>query len=805
MCLSLHFKSSMNLEWNLTYTLSPINKFGEYIATIELAPGIESGTFKFGFSDTVEERKIYLRPILFSASKVPTKGGYLTITGVNLKYEKYFSQYTEIHSITKQYNVSSVKFSDDYRKFMIPVDEGTGHIIFYGFINDDKIEAYTSYENPSISSSINNETLLSLIGNNLGKHLSVVKVWIGGIPLDPNRLVYVDHQLLQIKCEDITRTSKIDVNVTVDDLNNFENYQVQIKPKIYSITSVPYKGGKVTIQGSFLNVKRSDGNETDITIDIGKYKCLNPINPFENNFTTIICDMPEGTGDNLPLSISIDGIKSNNDVSFSYAYPHIQKIYQDGNEISIYGESLGTVDNSSVKFNGQEYKPESVETLANATEILKFKIKSDCRNGEVKMTVNKYKGSNPVYLELVPEITSINTLSTRGGVVRLSGKFLNIKDIDLKNLESSLTFSNPELKCSNLRELDPPTGADLECELPAGSGEYNASIKIASKHSPSIKFSYTPPRIVGYKQHYGEIVLSGENFGPKSEDISIKYNKENLSSESVTDHTQLVFVVPPLSQSGLHLKISVSGQESNSVQVNLNPVISNISSLPASGGILTISGNFLDLSKNDTSLFISIAGYSCPNITGEPTTHQSIYCNLSPGVGTNHALNFTIDGIPVMNPKSLQFSYDKPSVVSATPVNPIERNVVSISGSSFNMPIDVTIGNRVCEYPNVTDYNLITCSLPKWLGDFDDVPNDEQYVNVSVGGQFGGDSVFLYNLTTINAIKAARQASRLKWLIPAILIPALFGITCIVALSIILYKRHKKMKDLKKMFKENNQ
>eukprot|EP01132_Coremiostelium_polycephalum_P005182 gene5182-6450_t len=754
------------------------------------------------------QNTFHLIPVILtnSLTKVPTQGGVSTMNGFF-----FLNNPQQIFVTTNgvKVNSTSVAVTQNNNAITFPVAEGTGKIDVNVIYKNRNTRASSTYENPTLTSYTNNFTVLAITGKNFGNKIPVFQIRYGDSVVPSDNILSLSHNLVELNCSYIKSSISLIVNVTVDGLVSDKTLTVNFKPKITSITSVPNKGGSVTIKGSYLNAKHDDGTPTTVDIKIGTYKCTGASNLVEGDYTALVCTMPEGTGDQLAISVSIDSIASDpaaTTVTFSYAYPHIKEIKQSGNVLTLIGESLGSTTSSVVNFNGLQFKPDSVQTVEDHDE-LKLTLHDDCRNGDLKMIVNGIKGSNVFKLELVPVIDSIGKTSTKGGIITITGKFLNTKDINLAQLSAKLSANDPTpLECTNLVEFNPPTGTSLQCQIPQGAGkDFQMVLTIGEKSSTPIGFSYTAPSVSKYEQEFGTLYIRGDNFGPSVDNVLVKFQNEDLKPKTLTDHNLIEFIVPPLAKFNGDLVVQVSGQNSNPQPVTLSAVVSQVNNkLSTAGGNLTLLGNFLDIGGENRSIHISFDQFECTNPIQEVANNSAIYCTLASGSGVNHKLNFTIDGAPVLNPNILSFSYNPPRVDSATPSDPKDRQVISISGDSFHMPIEVLIGDRECQYPNVTDFNMITCSLPAWDSNMDDIPEDSVFVNVTVDGQTGSSPVFQYNLTQVYEDRKAAQASRIKWLVPAILIPSLFGVACILGVSIILYKRHKRMKNLQKIFKNNS-
>ncbi|KAF2069499.1 hypothetical protein CYY_009177, partial [Polysphondylium violaceum] len=152
----------------------------------------------------------------------------------------------------------------------------------------------------------------------------------------------------------------------------------------------------------------------------------------------------------------------------------------------------------------------------------------------------------------------------------------------------------------------------------------------------------------------------------------------------------------------------------------------------------------------------------------------------------------------IPNPNNLLFSFDAPKIESYISYLIGNGSIVTVFGMNYHNPVLVTIGGVECHFPNSTDSNTTTCFLPKFDSDFETPEDGNLTIHILVGGQTTESDIFVFNEAQRND---PPPASKMKWLIPAIVIPCFLALLCAVAVTIILVKRHKKMKALRKMFK----
>ncbi|KAF2072312.1 hypothetical protein CYY_006367 [Polysphondylium violaceum] len=678
----------------------------------------------------------------------------------------------------------------DYSKVSITFPAGAGK---YSILLENQKLISGSYQPPTIQSITQIQPNIIIQGNNFFNSPldSITNIHIGNQLLSNKQIVSIDHNKIVLNYPN-NFSFKSDLKLSIQGQET--NSTFEIKPIITDINSVPYKGGVVTIKGQYLNTISKDGWKASVIIKIQDYVCSNPRNPpNDKNFQIILCDMPKSERDiiNLPVSIEIDSIKNENPIYFTYGIPQIYSHSQNKTRISITGENLDG--NVKFYFNNQEVSPFGLNS-ENTTLFLELDPKA--YNGILYCIVDRGR-SNNYTLVLQPTISDISKGETRESVITISGPFIHNRHFNNTPILVSIKNTLGIEICTDIKELPPQSSSkypQLTCKMQKGVGKnINISLSMDDKITYG-NYSYQPPLITSILQQFGVAIVKGKNFGDSIGLTNLFYFNETIHP-TILSFDRIEFEIPPLATEGKVI-IQVFDQYYRFANVfKPLPCISNISTIKTNGGNISINGNFL----NSTNISVSVGEYVCQNIVStDPTKNRGIVCELPSGGGRNKTINITINGETVNNPNNLQFSFLPPRILNCTTVGE-EGGFITITGESMINPVSVTIGSKDCLYPNVTTFDTVTCLLEPWDGS-----NEKQQIKVNCSGLIAIDNnIFAYNVTASDDEYNQRQ-QKLKWLIPAILIPCLIGFVMVAVITIILLKRQHKRRTLKKIINNND-
>eukprot|EP01133_Synstelium_polycarpum_P015092 gene15092-17867_t len=655
---------------------------------------------------------------------------------------------------------------------------------------------------PSVGDSSNDLKQFRLSGKNFGKVPAnvVLKVDDNVIPVNDD----LTHFVLTFPItKEIAYASTKSVFISVNGNDMAPNAVIKLAPVVDSITSVPTKGGMVTITGKFLSLQAPSGTPFTSDIDIGGIKCTNPTNPAAD---TIVCNLVAGTGSNKLVKITINSLPSKEDIRFAYGVPQIQKVSQEADVVTLNGLSFGDKVSTKITLGGIEIAPSSISQSGDS-EVLTFTIPTNARSGPIVITAGD-QVSKPVAISIRPILKSVTSTHTSGGTVTLKGSFLNALNSASAPVPVVVKIGTQD--CINVREAQPPTHTDLLCDIGVGTGKnLEAVVTIDDQTSlDKITYAYFPPSVSSYYQINNQIFIIGNDFGIDQSAAWIDFGEHIFQLGNVSQHTLFNFTIPEDQLLG-NSTLVVAHQVSAPFEITIRPSITSISTVPTNGGLVTVQGHFFHIApaaENSTESVpstdsITVGNSSCTDIIQIST--QMLTCTIAPGYDVGHMVNITINNVTnsEFDPLVL-FSYVAPTVSTVTVVDE-NGGLVTIVGTSFNNPSIVKVGAVECVGPEAFQFNTIICFLNKWDFANGDIPEDLQDVSVSVGSQTASNKIFSYNLDNYHERKRIeKKNNRLKWLIPAILVPALIGVIAIIAVTIILIKKHKKMAALRKMFRK---
>ncbi|KAF2068982.1 hypothetical protein CYY_009701, partial [Polysphondylium violaceum] len=278
-------------------------------------------------------------PYIVKSEKPPTAGG-------NAQFSTYFMARDQSNSfidfIFANGKIISYKefFNpNDYSNLTVTFPPGTGNII----INYNTGMSYLmTYGEPKITNKSYSDGKVSLMGQNFFNSPDHLNITLDGKDIK-SLITSVNHDLIVFK-RDIITAEKFAINITVDGINLIASTgNIVFAPTISKISSIPNKGGPITITGTWLFITNPNATVA-VDIKMGTIPCKNPRSP-DSNGTVLICDIPPGNGSEgrLVPSITINSIPNEmTSVYFEYAVPTVTHYTQQGDKFSFQGESFGT-------------------------------------------------------------------------------------------------------------------------------------------------------------------------------------------------------------------------------------------------------------------------------------------------------------------------------------------------------------------------------------------------------------------------------------------------------------------------------
>ncbi|KAF2076583.1 hypothetical protein CYY_002134 [Polysphondylium violaceum] len=673
------------------------------------------------------------------------------------------------------------------------------------------------YQVPTIDSIGYSNNKIEIQGNNFFNEKKLINLSLQEPNMEPeiisaDEMILVDHEKITFN-RNIFSPQNLTFRLSI--ANRVAGSKTEIfRPIIAKINpgTIPTIGGKLTILGTYLN-----GDKNKPEIKIGDSICGSPI--WASDGTNITCEMPKRSPNDkpfMPVIITINNIINNSTNNVSFEKPFITSLKQEKQWFNITGGNLGdpTIPTSYISFlfaNGSEIDrlrkiPDKVtENQKNISTLLP----SNACNGFL-VVINGAQ-SNRVEVNIKPIITDVSMATTNGSIITVSGKYLNIFNCDEKKQNVTLESSDDkQFKCQfdTLDEKN-KNGAHLYCQAPPGTGS-NYSVKLTINNLPSdiFLFHYKAPIIHSTKQRGDSIVIIGEDFG---EPLTLAYNRgktaRNFTTPAivVVSNTELLFPIPQDLYSGYY-NLIVANQETKGInQLKFGPIISSISRVPTSGGNVTIYGSLLDRISNFNITFVDNNPITDDIVCQTPFINGSklITCVVQEGCGHSFTIVYKFDGDDSydFNPDNITFSYEPPTILVYTLD---ENSILRVYGSNYNETMDISIkGNDernkplICTNVKLESVNQSSCYLPKFPHDFIAEPNENITIVVNVGGQVALEKIFIFDPSQREPPPAD---TKIKVIVPAIVIPCFLALVCGIVVSIILIQRHKKMKKLRKLF-----
>ncbi|KYQ93376.1 immunoglobulin E-set domain-containing protein [Tieghemostelium lacteum] len=748
--------------------------------------------------NTILYGSVWFPMIATSVSQPATYNGIVTITGKNMKTflpsDRSFIQNSNelpLSSINVLSNTQiTAKVLPGAGKFTLKVEDDC---ILKTENQVGTVATFTvQYQSPIIQTVSQSENILNINGLNFGPSSGFLNLKIDGVAVD-NSLVTISatHNMISFDVTKYVQTTKsIVIDLSVGGNSIAAPYTAQIKPYITTMNSVPTKGGNLTIVGQFLNTKKQDG-VTASTVEVlvnNNIKCNSPFNPVAGDNTMMVCQLQAGDGEDLPVKVTIDTISNDivNSPKFTYGIPKITSVRYDAatDKVVVEGESVGTPGKTTnVLFNNL-----TISSTTSDYDSISFQAPHTTLNGMVQLVISDKRKSGLSMVKFIPMLKSISTSPTVGGVVTIQGPYLSTRSFEGEIQEITIHDKNqPTLvfkDCFDSASIKSTVdGSAILCTVSPGVGkDYKVEAILEGAVSQNnVSFSYLPPTLSQSKQNVTKGNVYGDNLGPVGTKVSVVFNNQTIDGV-VNSESIIEFEIPPLDKSG-SLYVIVASQNSNSTTIDIIPNIGGFSAVETKGGIVSVYGGFF-YHTDSSVISVKVGDLQCTNAKVVGGENRIIECELPAGTGKGKDIKVTIDNLEVVNPNAIKFQYAAPTVIDYTSVNR-DGGQVTLQGTSFGIPLSVKIGDRVCEDALLVDTTMIECTLPKWDIDEDDVPTLPLDIYVECDSLSSTTNMFVYK----------SKSNRVKWLVPAIVVPVVVGSATIAAVSYILYKKKQKVKE----------
>nr|AZQ00521.1 tgr11238B [Dictyostelium purpureum] len=786
-------------------------------------------------------------PYIKSVDSPPTYGGLTNFTGAFLADE--FGQ----SRIVKMLNVIlTITYNSDTRLYsFLNFPKGCGKFDLYG---PGKDSIYSGNYKPSTVVDFRKDAKLNniiLVGSNLYNP----KININGPNFsDQQDITSINENMDSgyFTVKQIRYCGKWTISLTLCDLQVKDTQPIVLnnEPYIDGITSVSAKdGGNVTINGVNLYSRSLDNPDPSGNKNLTGYSITLPYNKkcvvIDYDFTngTIICSMPPSNDNeqkkNLNFVLTIDQIYTAN-INFSYDSPSISTVKQ---------TTFPTSGDAQFTINGKYLNDDSiimvnVKVPTSNGNIIDYNCSIKSQDEDemvVGVPLNAYPGyitivsknvgeniySNIGDLSLKPIFNSITKSNTNGQIVTISGISVHTEKLSgSKKVNMSVSVYVSDGIDTKVKCKDPisTNGVNITCLMGPGVGK-NLSVSVdinGYQNQNSLYFSYNSPVISSlYQNSSGYVTFYGENFGADPSKISIISSDKSQINVLNANDTSLQFLIPETLNGLNYLNINVGSSNHQNVLSNVEyavkPTILNITSIPASGGQVTITGHHLSeraaisfrsqrgtpsgipcnnitVSDNNSVLKCEVYGFSGSQIgengAGERKTTS----------GTNHPIFMSIKGRNAINPNNITFSFNPPIVYGSPGVNGLDRKTIYVIGENFNrIGLKVYVGDAECKWPVIYHtFDTITCMLEAV-----DYSQRSQYENktfdikVTVDGQTG----FIKNNFTyyFDETSYTTESSKLTSIIPAIVICGSIGLVPIISIGIYIINRNRRLKEIQKI------
>ncbi|KYQ90365.1 hypothetical protein DLAC_11754 [Tieghemostelium lacteum] len=682
--------------------------------------------------------------------------------------------------VSKYFTFSDNSSFSDSTNFNIPLNDSVGEItikITQGKYNTSFI---THYSEPKINTIECDNIQCTINGYNFGnskfKNLTKIIFDSKTIYFNNSNNIPIQYNNTQIQFNHNNNFSKeSSFSISVSSISSIKPFNYTFRPIIKSISTIPFSGGEITINGYFLNSKRENGENSTISIQIGSFTCQNPSNIIENDFTSIKCLMNGNDGsnsENLPISIEIDGVENEmTSIKFTFNLPTITSIQH--NIIDFNNDSLiingfnfnnfdGTI-NPILHFNNQSKSISNTNNNNNKTSISIqllhfFDNNQTLKNGNIQIQTPTNRISNLIRLRLKPFISRIEgRISKSGGLITIIGNYLQLIDFNGFTLPISIINQNNNSICSNPKQIENINNINnnnidiFTCEHSSTTSINNNSIIIIIDNQQSnsnIQIQFEPPIINSIDNSHSPInniilTINGFNFGTDSTLFQIQINNNSIESNhyriiSITfEQIQIELINQPINEG--NIKISINSQFSNLFKYYF---ITQSEYIEKNDKKLSIGMIFGDLSKE---IYIP----NCHN------TNNIIYCDINLN-NKSQSEKYSIFYDQNKNYLTSPFQLKNKYILDISKPNISESPILHFNGLYFQpypiyFPLLVKISNLgVSQLFTLTDNSSFTDSTHF------QIPLNDSVGEITVEitqGQFTNSYITHYSESVINYVK----------------------------------------------------
>eukprot|EP01133_Synstelium_polycarpum_P006563 gene6563-7609_t len=614
----------------------------------------------------------FIKPTVSNISSIGTAGGKVTFTGDNFSNNPSY-----VSVVIGGVPCTDIALVSTHTSFTcnLPAGTGTSKNVVVTVAAQTPVSPLTfSYPPPTITSIVQTGNTLVINGTNFGANTTVASVFVPGALAVKSAA----HTTLSVIIPFNTLNGPIVVKI---DGQSTAPFDFKFTPSISSVTSPGTVGTSVTIRGSNINLVRQQNSVPTVTTitltksNGAKFPCTSPTALVSSTENVIECSLPSGSGTGHSLSLIIDGVASNT-IPLAYQPPLIISYVQTGQLLAITGSNFATKDKLTSVLGT---KAGTTNSISLDQTQLTISVPNGTLNDNLQITVDGQL-SNILPYELAPVITNLETSRTFGQNITVTGAFFN--KINGQGLPLTITATLPDNKaCTNLDVIN-IEATQFVCTTPPGTGKNKPfEVKVGAKSSVAT-FSYVPPSISSLPVQNGNLLtITGFDFGNIINVVTVNFPTPT-SITKIEDvnaaHTQLIVVSVPLNYLNTDISVTVDGQQSTFIGFAVTPKITQITSSPTKGDVITITGQYINskrLNGVSTSASASVSGLPCTDL--KYNTATSITCRAPAGSGSP-LLTLEIDGSSSVG---FELVYNSPYITSAVQ----SATTMILTGSNFGI------------------------------------------------------------------------------------------------------------------------
>ncbi|KYQ99673.1 IPT/TIG domain-containing protein [Tieghemostelium lacteum] len=635
-----------------------------------------------------------LTPVLSSITSAKTTGGSVTIFGNYLNLKRSDNNPTTVSVLvgsTPCTGVSPVAVGDNSKiSCTMPSGSGSGYAVSVTIDTVASVGSATfSYGKPSITSISQNQTVVTISGESFGTSASQVQVYLNGVSLGaPTTLTDIQAVISVPKS---SASGPVYLKVSGQDSNEIP---LTLTPILESMTPSLSNPSSITLFGWYFNVI---GNSQNLYKGfVGSQACVSVAHQLNDN--SVVCALASEVSYTYPntpsVTVEINSVSSNS-IPYKYSAPEIDGVSQNlQHSLTLNGNNFGNLnEHAIVKLSGVLL---DCNLTANSQLTLQCALPSTAESGSLE--VNAYGLTDTYQVNLQPIITGITHVAS-GQVATITGFFLQGTN--------KITIGNTITITTGITIVDSNT-----VKFTVTGKGLNLQTTISNTvESNAITFSFLPVLTSYIHDGTPKLTLTGENFDSDSK-VTINTIDYQASTTTINSATEIVQTIPSDLRNGFVIVTSQS-TPTQSLLFKLTPTLSSVTSVPTSGGDITIFGSYLNtktFDNNNTVIVVTVGTKNCPVVSSATVDNSKLVCTMPSGSGSNFSVSLSIDGVNAVG--SVTFGYGKPSITSITQ----SQKTININGMNLGSDIadiQVELNQLPLTCTITTDNILLNCQVPQ--------------------------------------------------------------------------------------------